>query len=240
MFSYLREVQPVFDRHCVGCHDYGKKAEKKLNLAGDRDLVFNTSYNELWRRKMVKAIGAGPAQIQQARSWGSHASKLAEILQQPHNGVTLTAEEFDRVVTWIDINAPYFPDYASAYPENLAGRSPLTMEQTGRLSALVGVKFAERMGFSKDRGPQVCFERPELSPCLAEVKEKDRDAYREALGIIRTGAAALKNQSRGEDLDGFVACPVDRQRQQKYAERQAAETQSREAIRNGTKVYDLN
>ena len=25
-FSYLTEVQPVFDRHCVSCHDYGKPA----------------------------------------------------------------------------------------------------------------------------------------------------------------------------------------------------------------------
>ena len=25
-FSYLAEVQPVFDKHCVSCHDYGKEA----------------------------------------------------------------------------------------------------------------------------------------------------------------------------------------------------------------------
>ena len=23
-FNYLTEVQPVFDRHCVRCHDYGR------------------------------------------------------------------------------------------------------------------------------------------------------------------------------------------------------------------------
>ena len=238
MFSYLREVQPVFDRNCVGCHDYGKKAGRKLNLAGDRDLVFNTSYNELWRRKTIKAIGAGPAQIQPACSWGSHASRLAEIIQQPHNGVTLSPEDFDRIVTWIDINAPYYPDYASAHPDNLAGRSPLNPDQTGRLAALTGVKFADRMGFSKDQGPQVCFDRPELSPCLAELKEKDRDGYREALGIIRLGTGILESQPRGDDMEGFVACPVDQRRQQKYAERQEAEARNREAIRIGTKVYD--
>ena len=53
-FNYLAEVQPVFDRHCVRCHDYGKEAGKKLNLAPDRDLVFNTSYNELWRKKYIQ------------------------------------------------------------------------------------------------------------------------------------------------------------------------------------------
>ena len=46
-FGYLAEVQPVFDQHCVSCHDYGQEAGKKLNLAGDLGLLFNTSYAEL-------------------------------------------------------------------------------------------------------------------------------------------------------------------------------------------------
>jgi len=240
MFSYLREVQPVFDRNCVGCHDYGKKAGQKLNLAGDRDLVFNTSYNELWRKKLIKNVGAGPARIQQALSWGSHASRLAEILQRDHNGVTLCPEDFDRVVTWIDINAPYYPDYASAYPDNLAGRSPLDGTEIGRLTALTGVHFADRMGFGKDQGPQVCFDRPRLSPCLAGLKDKDGDGYGEALAIIRRGAENLKNQPRGEELEGFAACPVDQRREEKYTGRQSVEARNREAIRTGIKVYDNN
>jgi hypothetical protein len=49
-FNYMTEVQPVFDQHCVSCHDFGKPAGDKLNLAADRNLIFNTSYNELWRK----------------------------------------------------------------------------------------------------------------------------------------------------------------------------------------------
>jgi hypothetical protein len=41
-FSYLAEVQPVLDRYCVKCHDYGQPAARKVNFAHDRDLVFNT------------------------------------------------------------------------------------------------------------------------------------------------------------------------------------------------------
>ena len=82
-FSYQREVQPVFDRHCVRCHDYGRKAGKTLNLAGDRDLTFNTAYNELWRKGIIKVVGAGPAQVQPAYSWGSHASRLTNALVAP-------------------------------------------------------------------------------------------------------------------------------------------------------------
>jgi hypothetical protein len=31
LFSFQKEVQPIFDKHCVSCHDYGKKAGLKLN-----------------------------------------------------------------------------------------------------------------------------------------------------------------------------------------------------------------
>ena len=55
-----------------GCHDYGKPAGRKLNLAPDRTLTFNTAYMELWQKRYIKCVGAGPAEIQPAYSWGSH------------------------------------------------------------------------------------------------------------------------------------------------------------------------
>ena len=57
LFGYLAEVQPVFTRHCVGCHDYGKKGAAKLILSPDRTIPFNTSYTELWRKGYVRADG---------------------------------------------------------------------------------------------------------------------------------------------------------------------------------------
>ena len=38
LYSYQKEVQPIFDRRCVSCHDYGKKAGEKLNLACEETL----------------------------------------------------------------------------------------------------------------------------------------------------------------------------------------------------------
>ena len=236
-FSYMREVQPVFDRHCVRCHDYGTDGGKILNLAGDRDVVFNTSYNELWRKKFITVIGAGPAQIQQAYTWGSHASKLVKALRRHLDDKTLDKEGFDRVVTWIDINAPYYPEYASAYPGNLAGRCPLDNAQIARLADLTGVRFSERMAFNKDGGPQVTFERPQLSPCLADLKKNDDGRYAEALAIIQAGREMLRNRPRA-DMEGFAACPLDQSRQERYAGRVEIEERNREAIRLGKRVYD--
>ena len=53
-FNYLTEVQPVFDAHCVRCHDYGKEGEKALNLCGDLGIAFNVSYLELRKRSPLR------------------------------------------------------------------------------------------------------------------------------------------------------------------------------------------
>ena len=106
-FGFAAEVQPVFNRHCLKCHDFGKAGAGKLVLAADRDVTFSASYIELWRKGYVKCVGAGPAAIQQAYSWGSHASKLIQVLRPGHHEVKLNAEELDRIITWVDSNAPY-------------------------------------------------------------------------------------------------------------------------------------
>ena len=40
----------MFDQHCVRCHDFGKDAGQKLNLAGDRGLIFDVAYVNLWTK----------------------------------------------------------------------------------------------------------------------------------------------------------------------------------------------
>jgi len=234
LFSYISEVQPVFDKHCVSCHDYGKDAGKKLNLARDRTNTFNTSYNELWRKKYIKAIGAGPADIQQPFSWGSHASKLVKAIRE---GQKLNQAEFERIVTWIDLNAPYYPRYDSAYPDNLTGRCPLDNKQLNRLGQLTGIPFTRLANHNTNMGPQVSFDRPQLSPCLQRFEETSDPRYVEALSIIQAGSRMLQERPRA-DMNGFQACPLDQQRQQVYAERQQIESHNREAIREGRKVYD--
>ncbi len=237
LFNYLAEVQPVFDRTCVECHDFGTKGGEKLLLAGDRDLVFNVSYNELWRKKYVKVVGAGPAAIQPAYSWGSHASKLGEAIKKRRDKGQVTKEEFDRIVTWIDLNAPYYPSYASAYPDNLAGRSPLDNRELDRLEALTGVPFRKLADHGGNRGPQVAFDRPERSPCLARFKDAGDPARREALSVIEAGRERLRARPN-PDGGGFDACEVDRRRDEKYRLLREEELRRRSAVRDGRKVYD--
>jgi hypothetical protein len=239
LFSYIDEVQPVFDKHCVSCHDYGKEAAEKLNLARDRTNTFNTSYNELWRKKYIAAIGAGPSDIQKPYSWGSHASKLVKLLRAGHEDVKLTDAEFETIVTWIDLNAPYYPRYDCAYPENLTGRSPLNNQQIRRLSELTKVPFTRIAAHNTNLGPQISFDRPQLSPCLKNFKDTKEPNYIEALAIIEAGSLMLKKRPRA-DMPGFEACAIDQRRQQKYTARQRIELNNRRSIQEGLKLYDTS
>ncbi|UCD52742.1 MAG: hypothetical protein JSW27_08910, partial [Phycisphaerales bacterium] len=239
LFSYMQEVQPVFDKNCVRCHDYGTEAGATLNLAKDRTNTFNTSYNELWRKQYIEAIGAGPADTQPAYSWGSHPSKLVQVIRAGHEDVELTKDEFERIVTWIDINATYYPRYDSAYPENLAGRSPLNNDQIKRLTELTGVPLAKLARYNSNLGPQVSFDRPELSPCLVKIEDPNGPAYAEALAIIQAGKDMLAQRPRA-DMPGFLACEIDQQRQQKYARQERIEQANRKAIAENAKRYDID
>ena len=237
MFGYMDEVQPVFDEHCVSCHDYGTEQGEKLLLAGDRTNTFNTSYNELWRKGYVKAIGAGPSETQKAYSWGSHASKLGAAVKTMYDDGRLDDESFARVMTWMDINAPYYPTYASAYPDNLAGRSPLTDKQISRLTELTGVPFVGLASHGGNKGPQLSFDRPELSACLKRFENKDDAGYVETLAIIKAGAAMLEKTPRA-DMAGFVPCETDRKREQKYTALREIEKSNRSKIRSSKKSVD--
>jgi hypothetical protein len=227
--SYLRDVQPVWDRHCVQCHSASQESKAKINLSRDRGLTFNVSYTELWTKGQLTVPGAGPSQTLPAKSWGSHPSKLIKVLRQGHYDVKLSAVEMESVITWIDLNAPYYPSYASAYPDNFYGRSPLDDKQIGRLGQLTGEKMQSPM--------VVNFDRPESSPCLAKLTDKTDAKYREALAIIEAGRESLR-KNPGPDCDDFVPCPVDQWRTAKYEQRQAVEMQNRQALREGRRVYD--
>ena len=217
-FSYARDVQPIFDRHCVSCHDFGKPAGETLILAGDKNCFFNASYIDIQVKKMISCVGGGPAEIQQAFAWGSHPSKLIKTIEQGHHETQLCQDELQTLYTWIDLNGVYYPEYESAYPDNPAGRSPITHNELKELSALTGIDFYALKDQNRTLGPQLSFDRPEISPCLAYCKNEAD--YQRALDIIYLGKKRLAETPRC-DMEGFIPAPIHRQMLAKY-ERQAA------------------
>ena len=237
LFNYLEQVQPVFDKHCVSCHDFDKPDGELVNLAGDKEFVFNASYVDLWRKNFINAAGAGRAEIYQAKSLGSHASSLTAYLDG-HEDVKLSASEKLRVHTWMDLNAVYYPTYDFAYAHNRTGRSPLANPEVQRLEELTGIDFKPCFSHRSHPGAQVSFDRPEKSPCLKDLT-KGTPEYDEALAIIRLGAENLRKTPRA-DMPGFVPAPEHLQRTAHYERFARAEAEFRKAIRDGRKLYDAD
>ena len=270
-FSYAAEIQPVLDEHCVKCHDYGKKA-KTLNLSGDKGIVFNHSYTTLmgrspaeWKRQkqgekkpLISSAGAGPVKVIPPYSWGSCQSGLIGMLREGHPDnrgkarVKLDEKGLERIVTWIDLNCPYYPSHITYYGGNTVGRSPLNHKDLAELGKLIlKSPNGKQYGWSKvneytcgqigrimvKHGDPVSFTRPEKSLCLAGFDGKEGPDYLRALALIQKGADNLAAHPR-LDMPGFQPCKADQARLDHLAERQRIEKLNRKAIVEGRKLYD--
>jgi hypothetical protein len=260
-FSYAKEVQPVLDKHCVRCHDYDKTAPK-LNLSGDKGPAFNLSYTNLlarapavWKRTapgekkpLISSAGAGPIKVIPPYSWGSRVSGLVDLLRNDHGKekVKLDAESLDRIITWIDLNAPYYPSHATYYGANTFGRCPLGHKELAQLGKLTKkYSWSQTNSYSvrqlnsliMTHGSPINFTRPEKSLCLTGFTDKTDADYIEALEIIRNGARMLKQHPR-LDMKDFKPSPADQARLDYYAKRREIEKRNRRAIVEGKKVYD--
>jgi len=142
-FHYPREVQPVLDKHCVGCHAAGAKgydARRMPDLRGvkpDEDFVlvcpgngtrrvtgkrFSRSYLAL--HPLVRRPGIeSDYHMLSPLDYHADTTELVQMLRKGHHGVTLDAEAWDRIVTWIDLNAPFYGTWTEIMgAEAMAGK----------------------------------------------------------------------------------------------------------------------
>ena len=112
-------VQPIFDKHCIGCHGGEKGISAGLDLTGGWTEYFSISYENLISRRETQLTAhliAGidcmngtsrwSASIRPPRFHGSGAAPLAEVLASGHEGriPRLTRTERDLTMAWIDTN----------------------------------------------------------------------------------------------------------------------------------------
>ncbi|HNX04430.1 MAG TPA: hypothetical protein PKI32_02960, partial [Opitutales bacterium] len=131
-FSYHRMIQPIWDRHCVVCHqgninDPDKNKRSPLALTGDVATknvppglrAFTVSYLAL--------TAGGPngtavnwtdpesmAPLLRPYAYGSAKSGLMSDLESSHYGVHVTDAEKRLVACWIDLAVPFCGSYGEA------------------------------------------------------------------------------------------------------------------------------
>jgi len=123
-FDYSREVQPVIDRYCVGCHN-GEPLDDgtvTVNLRGDQMIDdfkmvtagnggnrggrFSVGYAELHRYVRRSGIESD-IHLLTPMEFHAGTTELVQMLEKGHQGVKLDDESWDRLNTWIDMNCPY-------------------------------------------------------------------------------------------------------------------------------------
>ena len=166
-FAY--DVQPVLDRHCVKCHS-GDQPAGNLDLSPDPTNLFNVAYENLTSRGYVSYVDVRRADSLPLRPpmyYGSHASKIIQVLQTTHKErVQIPPDDFRRLVTWIDCNAPYYGTYLYSRPGTIGGRELLTPGIRGALKAVCDKRCASCHGQDAGRIERIKFLEVEKSPAL--------------------------------------------------------------------------
>ncbi len=116
-FNYVRLVQPVLDRHCVGCH----QEKKALDLSGEANGPhgWTRSYAALAEKygfyfhvtngSINTGVHGGVRTIPGA--FGARAAGLAQYLDESHYGVQLDPEDRHRIDLWLDCNSEFYGAY---------------------------------------------------------------------------------------------------------------------------------
>ncbi|NWK54841.1 SUMF1/EgtB/PvdO family nonheme iron enzyme [Verrucomicrobiaceae bacterium N1E253] len=111
-FSFKREVQPVLDQFCVGCHT--TELAKKDGRPDFQDM--QKSYYEL--HPYVRRNGPeGDYHMLTPLEFHADTSELVQILQQGHYHVKLDDKAWEKLITWIDMNVPQHGTWTEA-PKN--------------------------------------------------------------------------------------------------------------------------
>ncbi|HYW78154.1 MAG TPA: hypothetical protein VE890_01200, partial [Thermoguttaceae bacterium] len=155
-FSFTRTVQPVLDRHCIGCHGLGQTAEDGKRAPGS--YVFSIHLEDSDNPKRFDAMPASYRQLLShaqprlaprngetvtsiPRDYFSPTSKLPSLLLAGHQGLDLDRESFERIVTWLDLNSQCYGTYL---PNREEQRVPDTQGEAA-LRAYVAELFGEEL-----------------------------------------------------------------------------------------------
>ncbi len=98
-------VQPVLDRHCVGCHqpDGKKKKAAAFCLTGEKAYDNLVNYGKPSLRDHVLSRYYGGKSF--TNQCAARESRLLAFLSKGHHDVVLDSDDLNRLVTWMDVYA---------------------------------------------------------------------------------------------------------------------------------------
>jgi mono/diheme cytochrome c family protein len=143
--SFLRDVQPVFDAHCTECHS-GLSPAAELDFSGGLTASYNRAYDTILAHDLVSRSNVGDdAKITPPLAFGSHKSKLVHVLRDGPcaKRTKLSSEDWLRLVTWIDANAPYHDGFINKRPQKPPYDLPNDQDLAARITAVQAKRCGE-------------------------------------------------------------------------------------------------
>ncbi len=115
-FAFRYEVQPLLDRKCLACHngentsipDFRKK--DKITYTGSANNAKPFLEEKGYLNIHPYVFRPGPESdnyVIVPMEYHSSVSELIQMLQRGHHNVKLDKDEWEKLYTWIDLNAPY-------------------------------------------------------------------------------------------------------------------------------------
>ena len=120
IIEYRRDIQPIWDRHCVCCHN-ADQPDGRAIMTGDYNEWSCQSYFSLFAAEQISDMwrydengNHGP------REFGSGASPLVNKIDGSHYDACLSGNERRLVQLWIDTGAAYSRTYATLNHADIA------------------------------------------------------------------------------------------------------------------------
>ena len=214
-FSFRREVQPVLDANCTRCHD-GAAGRPDLRRDGEeanvtvpsphytRDMAFSPSYTAL--RKYVRGhTMESDIHLLTPMEFHADTSRLMRMIEKGHHGVTLDDEAWDRLITWIDMNAPYHGTWAEIPGEKNADMA----DQRARREAMLK-QYAQRVDESERIFNPYSPPAEAAAPSPMPEAPRSDDVTLAGWPLDRASAEAMQDGVRSIDLGGGVALELVR------------------------------
>jgi hypothetical protein len=154
-FSFVKEIQPILNKHCTSCHNANDKTDAAKYILTDEPILDQVAGRN-WSRSYLTLTGITPAADQtfpkltqgrankwvnwinnsshptmiRPRSGGSTRSGLFPLLEKGHHDVKLTTEELDKLHAWVDLVVPFCGDYfeGNAWSENTLKKARKRLE----------------------------------------------------------------------------------------------------------------
>ncbi|MBN2291430.1 MAG: hypothetical protein JXM70_03335 [Pirellulales bacterium] len=129
VFDYPRDIQPIWNRHCVSCHN-AEDPQGRVILTSDNNEWFTQSFCALHSYDQISDVWAwSELGNNPPYAFGTAASPLMKKIDGSHYDVKLSRREHDLVRLWIESSAPFTGTYALFnHPQN-AVAEPLVVSK---------------------------------------------------------------------------------------------------------------